>query len=97
MTAFAFLPVLDADAARRQVAYAVARRWCPIVEYADDPRTGLWSWWRLPWFDPPDPDEVVAAAAACAAAHPGATVRIAAHDPTGAPVYRLAFVTHRPR
>ncbi len=96
---FSFLPDLDDDRIRRQVAYALERGWALSVEHTDDPhpRNVYWEMWGPPMFDLRDPAGVLQEVRACRAAHPGHYVKVNAFDSTqGWETVRLSFLVQRP-
>jgi len=90
---FSYLPAMSAAQLRAQVASVVERKLIPWVEFARDPAPGdhLWSLWRLPMTYGPNADEVLAEIDACAAANPGANVRLVGYD-AGRQNQAVAFV-----
>jgi ribulose-bisphosphate carboxylase small chain len=79
---FSYLPPLTAEQTRAQVANIVRQGLMPWIEFADDPgpRDHLWSLWRLPMSADPTVDDVLAEVDACAAANPGAHVRLIGYE-----------------
>ena len=50
---FSYLPALNADQVRRQIAYAISQGWNPSVEHAEKgttQRVNYWYMWKLPLF-----------------------------------------------
>ena len=50
---FSFLPDLTDEQIRKQVEYALEKRWALGVEFTDDPhpRNTYWEMWGQPMFD----------------------------------------------
>ncbi|HTP26932.1 MAG TPA: ribulose bisphosphate carboxylase small subunit [Anaeromyxobacteraceae bacterium] len=97
---FSFLPDLSEEQIRRQVDYALGRRWAVSVESTDDPhpRNVYWDMWDMPAFDLDDPDVVMQTVNACRRAHPDRYVKLNAFDPTsGWETVRLSFIVQRPK
>jgi len=80
---FSYLPPMSGAQIRAQAANVVDRGLVPWIEYATDPAPGdhLWSLWRLPMTDLPGLDEVLDEIDACAAANPGASIKLVGYDP----------------
>ncbi len=96
---FSFLPDLDDDQIRRQIAYALERGWAISIEHTDDPhpRNVYWEMWGLPMFDLPGPDGAMEQVKACRAGNPGCYVKVNAFDATrGWEAVRLSFLVQRP-
>jgi ribulose-bisphosphate carboxylase small chain len=96
---FSFLPDLDDEQIRRQIAYALGRGWAISVEHTDDahPRNVYWEMWGAPMFDLSDAAGAMREVNACRARHPGRYVKVNAFDATrGWETVRLSFVVQRP-
>ena len=97
--AFSYLSALTDDEIRSQLRYAIDRSWVCSIEVTEDPapRNRYWKMWALPYFDKPDPEEIVAETARCRAAFPDQHVKVNALDPAlGRQTIALSFIVHRP-
>ncbi len=79
---FSYLPAMDADQIRAQVAWIAGHGWNPALEHTEPAHAGLdyWYMWKLPMFGETDVDRILAEAAACHAAHPDHHVRLLGYD-----------------
>src|SRR5262245_2971472 len=79
---FSYLPPLSPEQTRAQVTNIVGRGLMPWIEFATDPgpRDHLWNLWRLPMSGDPTVEDVLAEVEACAAANPGAHVRLIGYE-----------------
>ena len=75
---FSYLPEMDADAIRKQVAYIVSKGWNPAVEHVEPSNAfqSYWYMWKLPMFGETDVDRILAEVEACHKAHPGNHIRL---------------------
>jgi ribulose-bisphosphate carboxylase small chain len=95
---FSYLPPLDTDEVRAQIANITRQGLIPGIEHSAvaDPRDSYWRMWKLPFVTRPAPDTVLAEVEACVTAHPGDLVRIVGYDSVRQGQV-VAFVVHRPR
>lgn len=96
---FSFLPDLNDDQIKAQVAYAVSKGWAVSVEYTDDPhpRNTYWELWGLPLFDIKDPAAVMYELAECRRAHKAGYIKINAFDASvGTESCVMSFIVQRP-
>jgi ribulose-bisphosphate carboxylase small chain len=96
---FSFLPDLDDDQIRRQLAYALSRGWAISIEFTDDahPRNVYWEMWGMPVFERADAATILREVKACRAAHPAHYIKVNAFDPSsGWETVRLSFIVQRP-
>jgi ribulose-bisphosphate carboxylase small chain len=96
---FSYLPPLSEDDVRAQVRNLTRQGLIPGIEYARDPapRDSYWALWKLPFVHrPSDPDEVLAEVDACAAANPGAHVKLVGYDSVRQGQV-VSFIVRRPR
>ena len=94
---FSYLPPLTDEQIAAQTGSILERGLIPAIDHTTDPgpRNRYWSLWRLPLFDRPTPEEVLAEVEACARANPDAYVRLTGYDPKrGGQV--AGFVVRRP-
>ena len=96
---FSYLPPLGEDELRAQIADLIRRQLIPAIEYAERPaaRDSYWRMWKLPMVGrPSDPEEVLRELGACAAANPGAQVKLVGYDSVRQGQV-VSFVVGRPR
>jgi ribulose-bisphosphate carboxylase small chain len=96
---FSFLPDLTDEQIRKQVEYALDKRWALGVEFTDDPhpRNTYWEMWGQPMFDLRDAAGVMQEIHACRLAHPEHYIRVNAFDSErGFETVRLSFIVQRP-
>jgi ribulose-bisphosphate carboxylase small chain len=96
---FSFLPDLTDEQIRKQVEYALEKRWALGVEFTDDPhpRNTYWEMWGQPMFDLRDAAGVMQEIQACRLAHPEHYIRVNAFDSErGFETVRLSFIVQRP-
>jgi ribulose-bisphosphate carboxylase small chain len=81
---FSYLPEMDAERIRKQVAYLVGKGWNPALEHIEPEHAfdHYWYMWKLPMFGETDVDAILAEAAACQQANPGHHVRLIGYDNT---------------
>jgi ribulose-bisphosphate carboxylase small chain len=94
---FSYLPPLTDEQVAAQTLSILQRGLIPAIEHTTDPgpRNTYWSLWRLPLFDAPTPEEVLAEIESCAQANPQAYVRLTGFDSKrGGTV--ASFVVRRP-
>ena len=80
---FSYLPSLDADQVRHQIAYAISQGWNPSVEHAEQgttQRVNYWYMWKLPMFGETNVDTILAELEACKKAHPDNHIRLMGFD-----------------
>ncbi len=79
---FSYLPTMDEDNIRQQVAYIVSKGWNPAVEHTEPENSfdHYWYMWKLPMFGETDVDTILAEAEACHKAHPNHHVRLVGYD-----------------
>ncbi len=80
---FSYLPELDKEAIRREVAYIVKQGWQPAIEHTEPENSAgdYWYMWKLPMFGETDVDNILAEADACHKENPGHHVRLIGYDP----------------
>jgi len=79
---FSYLPAMNDEQIRQQVAYIVSQGWNPAVEHTEpENATGsYWYMWKLPMFGETDVDRILSEADACHKAHPENHVRLIGYD-----------------
>ena len=80
---FSYLPAMDPEQVRRQIAYALARGWNPAVEHTErgtQAKISFWYMWKLPLFGEQSVDAVLAEIEACHREFPDHVVRFVAYD-----------------
>ena len=97
---FSFLPDLTDEQIKKQVEYAISKKWAVNVEYTDDPhpRNSYWELWGLPLFDITDAAAVMYEVAGCVKAKGGSNyVKVNAFDNTrGTESCCMSFIVSRP-
>jgi ribulose-bisphosphate carboxylase small chain len=94
---FSYLPVMNADQVRRQIAYCISQGWNPAVEHTEKgttARSNYWYMWKLPLFGEQSIDTVLAEIVACHREFPDQMVRFVAYD-NYAQSQGMAFVVYR--
>jgi ribulose-bisphosphate carboxylase small chain len=94
---FSYLPPLTETELGAQLGNLADRGLIPGIEYATDPspHDAYWRLWKLPLVERPDPATVLAELDACAAANPGAHVKLVGYDSVRQGQV-VAFVARRP-
>jgi ribulose-bisphosphate carboxylase small chain len=94
---FSYLPPLTEAELGMQLGHLADRGLIPGIEFSTDPapRDAYWRLWKLPFVDRPDPATVLAELDACAAANPGAHVKLVGYDSVRQGQV-VAFVARRP-
>jgi ribulose-bisphosphate carboxylase small chain len=79
---FSYLPALNKDEIRSQVAYIVKQGWNPAVEHTEPENAfdHYWYMWKLPMFGETDVDKILAEVEACHKANPKHHVRLVGYD-----------------
>ncbi|MCB2263927.1 MAG: ribulose bisphosphate carboxylase small subunit [Candidatus Thiosymbion ectosymbiont of Robbea hypermnestra] len=79
---FSYLPEMDNDQLRKQVAYIISKGWNPAIEHTEpENATGsYWYMWKLPMFGESDVDTVLNEAEACHKTHAKNHVRLIGYD-----------------
>ena len=79
---FSYLPELNTDEIRSQVAYIVNQGWNPAVEHTEPENAfdHYWYMWKLPMFGETDVDKILAEVEACHKANPKHHVRLVGYD-----------------
>lgn len=79
---FSYLPALDADQTRKQIAYIVGKGWNPSIEHTEPANafSNYWYMWKLPMFGETSVDAILAELENCHAAHPNNHVRLLGLD-----------------
>jgi ribulose-bisphosphate carboxylase small chain len=97
---FSFLPDLNDDQVRAQIAYCLQQGWAVNIEFTDDPhpRNTYWEMWGTPMFELRDPAGAMYELAECRKVHKGSKyIRLSAFDASpGWESLRLSFITDRP-
>ncbi|CAN0285207.1 unnamed protein product, partial [Ectocarpus sp. 4 AP-2014] len=96
---FSFLPDLNDEQIKLQIAYAMSRGWAVSVEWTDDPhpRNSYWELWGLPLFDVKDPAAVMYELAECRKVNPEGYIKINAFDASiGTESCVMSFIVQRP-
>jgi ribulose-bisphosphate carboxylase small chain len=96
---FSFLPDLNEQQIRAQIAYCLSHGWAVNVEYTDDPhpRNTYWEMWGQPMFELRDPAGVMHEIAECRKVFGNCYIRVSAFDATHAwESLRLSFLVNRP-
>lgn len=97
--AFALVPDLTDEQIKKQIEYALKKKFAIGVEYTDDPhpRNCYWELWGLPLFGVPDAATIMFEINECRKAHPNTYVKINAFDSTrGTESTGLSFIVQRP-
>ncbi len=79
---FSYLPALNADQTRKQIAYIVSKGWNPSIEHTEPANafSNYWYMWKLPMFGETSVDAILAELENCHAAHPNNHVRLLGLD-----------------
>lgn len=79
---FSYLPEMNDDQTRKQIAYIVSKGWNPAVEHCEPENAfqNFWYMWKLPMFGETDVDRILAEVEACHKAHPNNHVRLIGYD-----------------
>nr|QCI04605.1 ribulose-1,5-bisphosphate carboxylase/oxygenase small subunit [Apoglossum ruscifolium] len=96
---FSFLPELTDDQIKKQIDYAISKKWAINIEYTDDPhpRNNFWELWGLPLFEVADPATVMSEVASCRKQHKDQYIKLNAFDNTrGIESCVLSFIINRP-
>jgi ribulose-bisphosphate carboxylase small chain len=95
---FSYLPPLTDGEVRSQLAHLSAEGLIPGIEYSEDPgpRDVYWHLWKLPFVDRPSPDAVMVEIDQCAAANPGAHIKLVGYDSIRQGQV-VAFIVRRPQ
>ena len=95
---FSYLPPMTGAEVRAQVDHLNAEGLIPGIEYAERPapRDSYWKLWKLPFVDHPSADAVLAEVDQCAAANPGAHIKLVGYDSVRQGQV-VSFVVRRPR
>jgi ribulose-bisphosphate carboxylase small chain len=96
---FALLPDLTDDQIKKQIEYALKKKFAVSVEWTDDPhpRNCYWEMWGLPLFGVPDSATIMYELNECRKAHPNTYIKINAFnssrwtESTG-----MSFIVQRP-
>lgn len=94
---FSYLPQMNPDQVRRQIAYCISQGWNPAVEHTEKgttARVNFWYMWKLPLFGEQSIDTVLAEIEACHREFPDHMVRFVAYD-NYAQSQGMAFVVYR--
>ncbi|MCX7945926.1 MAG: ribulose bisphosphate carboxylase small subunit [Hydrogenophilus sp.] len=93
---FSYLPQMNPEQVRKQIAYAIAQGWNPAVEHTEreNAMSHYWYMWKLPMFGEQSVDAVMAEIEACHREFPDHMVRFVAYD-NYAQSQGLAFVVYR--
>ena len=79
---FSYLPEMNAERIRAQVAHIVAQGWNAAIEHTEpaNAHSHYWYMWKLPMFGETNIDHIMSEALACHQAHPGHHVRLIGYD-----------------
>jgi len=79
---FSYLPEMNKDQIKKQVAYIVSKGWNPAIEHTEPENAfdHYWYMWKLPMFGETDVTRIIAEADACHKAHPKNHVRLVGYD-----------------
>ncbi len=79
---FSYLPAMEPEQIRKQVAYIVSKGWNPAIEHTEpqNAMSNYWYMWKLPMFGETDVDTILAEADACHKANPKNHVRLVGYD-----------------
>ncbi|WP_136419036.1 MULTISPECIES: ribulose bisphosphate carboxylase small subunit [Oxalobacteraceae] len=79
---FSYLPEMDDERIRKQVAYLVSKGWNPAIEHSEPENAfdHYWYMWKLPMFGETDVSAILAEAEACHRANPNHHVRLIGYD-----------------
>ncbi|MCW2306247.1 ribulose bisphosphate carboxylase small subunit [Rhodobium gokarnense] len=79
---FSYLPEMDDERIRKQVAYIVSKGWNPAIEHVEPENAfdHYWYMWKLPMFGETDVDRILAEVDACHKAHPDNHIRLIGYD-----------------
>lgn len=94
---FSYLPQMNEEQITTQIRYILQNGWYPGVEYTDDPGPGnsYWHFWKLPFFNAKQPEEVLAEINACKEANPNSYIKVTGYD-NRRQGQVLSFVVFRP-
>jgi len=79
---FSYLPAMQSEEIKKQVAYIVNKGWNPAIEHTEPENSfdHYWYMWKLPMFGETDVTRILAEAESCHKAHPGNHVRLVGYD-----------------
>jgi len=79
---FSYLPAMETDEIKKQVAYLVSKGWNPAIEHTEPENAfdHYWYMWKLPMFGETNVDRILAEAEACHKANPENHVRLVGYD-----------------
>ena len=80
---FSYLPQMNPEQVRRQIAYAIAQGWNPAIEHTEKgtlAKESFWYMWKLPMFGEQSVDAVLAEIESCHREFPDHMVRFVAYD-----------------
>ena len=96
---FSLLPDLTDEQIRKQVDYAIKRRFAISLEFTDDPhpRNCYWEMWGLPLFNIVDGAAIMYEINECRKAHPNMYIKLSGFDNTrGIESTGISFIIQRP-
>jgi len=96
---FSFLPDLTDEQIKKQVEYAISKKWAINIEYTEDPhpRNNFWELWGLPLFDIKDAATVMQEVTSCRKQHSTKYIKVNAFDNTrGVESCVISFIVNRP-
>jgi ribulose-bisphosphate carboxylase small chain len=97
---FSLVHDLPDEQIRRQIAYALGRRWAVAIEHTDEPHPPEASWetWGAPTSGASRADGVMEEVKACRAAYPERCIKVVAFDAArGSEKVHLVLLVQRPR
>lgn len=79
---FSYLPQMNADQLRKQIAYIVSKGWNPAIEHTEpeNASSNYWYMWKLPMFGETDLDRILSEIELCKKANPKHHVRLIGYD-----------------
>lgn len=96
---FSFLPDLTDEQIKKQIDYAISKKWSIGIEYTEDPhpRNSYWELWGLPLFDISDAATVISELNNCTKQKSNLYIKLSAFDNTrGTESCVLSFIVNRP-
>nr|YP_009332954.1 ribulose-1,5-bisphosphate carboxylase/oxygenase small subunit [Membranoptera tenuis]AKL79210.1 ribulose-1,5-bisphosphate carboxylase/oxygenase small subunit [Membranoptera tenuis] len=96
---FSFLPDLTDEQIKKQIDYAISKKWAVNIEFTEDPhpRNNFWELWGLPLFDLKDSATIMTELSSCRKQNSTKYIKINAFDNTrGVESCVLSFLVNRP-
>jgi ribulose-bisphosphate carboxylase small chain len=79
---FSYLPPMNAERMRQQIAYLLGQGWNPAIEHTEPEKSfsSYWYLWKLPFFGERSVERVLAELESCRRANPDHHVRLIGYD-----------------